>query len=390
MTSSAIRVLLVEDDPDDHALIRAALADIAGRRIDLHWAKSYEEAQAAIAAGGHDVFLFDYRLGVHTGLDLLRETVAGGCRTPIILLTGQGDREVDLEAMRAGAADYLSKERLEAELLERSIRYAMAHKRTEEELRHLHDELEKRVEDRTAALAYTNRELHAEVVERQKAERQLKASLQEKEVLLRELHHRVKNNLQVISSLLQLQSRHVKDPRALELFKESQNRVRSMGLIHEKLYRSRDLARIDMADYVRNLTDHLLHSYGFRDDALTLDVAIDDVRLSIDTVVPCGLLIHELVSNALKHAFPERRGAIRVELRVGPNGRYTLAVSDDGVGIPETLDYRESDSLGLQLVTALAEQLDGDVTLDRERGTTFTIVFGATREETAAERQAAL
>ncbi len=390
MTSSAIRVLLVEDDPDDHAFIRAALADIAGRRIDLHWAKSYEEAQAAIAAGGHDVFLFDYRLGVHTGLDLLRETVAGGCRTPIILLTGQGDREVDLEAMRAGAADYLSKERLEAELLERSIRYAMAHKRTEEELRHLHDELEKRVEDRTAALAYTNRELHAEVVERQKAERQLKASLQEKEVLLRELHHRVKNNLQVISSLLQLQSRHVKDPRALELFKESQNRVRSMGLIHEKLYRSRDLARIDMADYVRNLTDHLLHSYGFRDDALTLDVAIDDVRLSIDTVVPCGLLIHELVSNALKHAFPERRGAIRVELRVGPNGRYTLAVSDDGVGIPETLDYRESDSLGLQLVTALAEQLDGDVTLDRERGTTFTIVFGATREETAAERQAAL
>jgi len=381
MGSDVIRVLLVEDDPDDHALTRAALAEIVGRRFDLEWAPTYEGAQAAVARGGHHVCLFDYRLGARTGLELLHEAVASGCRSPIILLTGQGDREVDLEAMRAGAADYLRKDRLDAELLERSIRYAIAHKRAEEELRQLGDELEKRVELRTAELAGANRDLQAEIAERQRAEQRLKTSLQEKEVLLRELHHRVKNNLQVISSLLQLQSKHIKDPRALELFKESQNRVRSMALIHEKLYRARDLARIDMAEYIRNLAEHLLHSYGVRGDVIALRLELDPVTLSIDTVVPIGLLIHELTSNALKHAFPSGQGELRIALHRTSDSRYVLTVADDGVGLSDTIDYRNTESLGLQLVTALAEQLDGDVTVTTGPGTEFTITFREVRYE---------
>jgi two-component sensor histidine kinase/response regulator of citrate/malate metabolism len=375
MEPDVIRVLLVEDDADDYALTRAALAEIEGHSYDLEWVPSCDAARAAMRRGRHDIYLFDYRLGARSGLELLREVVAQGCSVPIILLTGQGDREVDIEAMRAGAADFVSKDRVDAALLERSIRYAIAHKHSEEELRRMHEELERRVEERTAQLAQANRVLQAEIAERQRAETQLLGSLQEKEVLLREIHHRVKNNLQIISSLLNLQAKYIKDSQALEMFKESQNRVKSMAMIHEKLYRARDLAHIDMAEYVRTLADHLFRSYGVNARAVVLQIDVADVVLGIDTVIPCGLLIHELVSNALKHAFPAGKGELTIELRAAAQGRFVLRVSDDGIGLPRGFDYRRADSLGLQLVTALAGQVDGTVDVANQDGTTFTITF---------------
>jgi two-component sensor histidine kinase len=215
-----------------------------------------------------------------------------------------------------------------------------------------------------------------EVAARMCVEEQIRASLAEKEVLLKEVHHRVKNNLQVVSSLLSLQSDHVQDLQALESFRDSQNRIRSMALIHEKLYQSPDLARIDFAEYVRNLATFLFHAYGADSQVTRLKIQTDDVYLGVDDAVPCGLILNELVSNALKHAFPGgRSGEISIGLGESDSGRMILEVSDDGVGFPPDQDPHSSESLGLQLVTTLVSQLDGTFEFDRRTGTKYRIAL---------------
>jgi len=217
--------------------------------------------------------------------------------------------------------------------------------------------------------------MHEDITERKRAEDQIKASLEEKEVLLREIHHRVKNNLQIISSLLNLQSRYIKDKQVLHVFKESQNRIKSMALIHKKLYQSKDLARIDFAEYVRSLIADLFRSYKADYDLITLKINIDDVFLGIDTAIPCGLIINELVSNSLKYAFKGGQGEIRIDLHSEKEGKFTLIVSDSGLGLPKDLDFRNTESLGLQLICTLVDQLQGTIGLDRTGGTKFKIAF---------------
>jgi PAS domain S-box-containing protein len=215
-----------------------------------------------------------------------------------------------------------------------------------------------------------------DITERKRAEEQLRASLREKEVLLKEIHHRVKNNLQVISSLLSLQSGAVKDREALEMFKESQSRVRSMALIHEKLYQSSDLASIDLSAYVRELAATLFRSYGVRPGNVSLEVCAPGILLGIDSAVPCGLIINELVSNCLKHAFPAgRSGEIRIELGRQDDNNLVLRVSDNGVGLPKDLDFENLKSLGLRIVRTLTEQLNGALEFHNSGGTQFTITF---------------
>lgn len=220
----------------------------------------------------------------------------------------------------------------------------------------------------------------------EKATARTKASLKEKEVLLREIHHRVKNNMQVISSLLRLQSSNVKDEQQIEMLKESQNRIKAMALIHEKLYRSKDLANIDFNDYIKNLVNDLFISYKVNTGKIVLKMNIDTVSFGIDTAIPCGLIVNELVSNSLKYAFPEgEEGEIKVSLhRITDlkSKMFELTVSDNGVGIPEDLDIRKTESLGLRLITNLAErQLQGKVKLNRNKGTEFRIKFkGVDRE----------
>ncbi len=213
--------------------------------------------------------------------------------------------------------------------------------------------------------------------ERRKAEEKVKASLKEKEVLLREIHHRVKNNLQIICSLLSLQARYIKDGRDTEMLKESQDRIRSMALTHEKLYQSENLANIDSREYITDLVYSLFQSYDMTEE-ITLTMDVEDVSLGIDAAVPCGLIINELVSNALKYAFPDRKGEMTV-LFHAVGGVYELVVKDDGVGMPEDIDFRNTNTLGLRLVTLLAEgQLDGRVRLFRNGGTEFHITFRET------------
>jgi two-component sensor histidine kinase len=212
-----------------------------------------------------------------------------------------------------------------------------------------------------------------------KVEDQLRASLQEKEVLLGEIHHRVKNNLQVIISLLALQSRAVKDDKIAGALQDSQSRIRSMALIHEQLYRSGELSRIDYRAYLRSLTEELLRSYSSDTDSVSLEMDVDEIYLGIRTALPCSLIISELVSNCLKHAFAgEDRGQIKVTLRRLTDGKFRLIVADNGQGFPSDFDYRNSESLGLRLVTNLVElQLHGKMELGANQGTQFRIDFEA-------------
>jgi two-component sensor histidine kinase/PAS domain-containing protein len=232
----------------------------------------------------------------------------------------------------------------------------------------------------TVGAAIQNAQLYGamqqEVVTRQRAEEEIKLSLREKEVLLKEIHHRVKNNLQIITSLLNLQSSQLKDPDAMTVFRESQSRVRSMALIHEKLYQSKDLAHIDFDGYVRDLMVYLFRSYAANPDQIRTHIATNDMYLTIDTAIPCGLIISELVTNTIKYAFPEgKRGELHVALGPADDGHLALLVKDNGVGFPEGFDWRSSDSLGLQLVNTLSSQLHGTIEVDGRGGTSFRITF---------------
>lgn len=231
------------------------------------------------------------------------------------------------------------------------------------------EKLEKRVEERT-------QELRQEVNERKKIETQIRESLVEKEVLLKEIHHRVKNNLQVVSSLLYLQARNIRDKKTHEMLKESQNRVRTMALIHEELYKSKDIIRIDFAEYIQSITSHLFHSYGVSSDKVNIAMEIDDIPLSIDKAIPCGLIVNEVVSNSFKYAFPNGKGGdIFIRLKENEDNFVQLIIGDNGVGLPKGFDFRKTKTLGLQLVHALTKQLSGNIDLYSNGGTEFKIEF---------------
>ena len=217
-----------------------------------------------------------------------------------------------------------------------------------------------------------------DVTERMLAEEKIKTSLREKEALLKEIHHRVKNNLQVVSSLLGLQSRSVTDPEMRKMFRESQHRIHSMALLHECLYQSENLSQVNFPDYIRELAAHLFHSYGIAAERIHLRTNLDRLSLNLDAAVPCGLIINELVSNSLKYAFPEnRKGEIRIELRELPGGMARLVVADNGVGLRSDLDWATTKSLGLRLVRTLAQQLGAKIEVGAQAGTEIQLTFAA-------------
>ncbi len=214
-----------------------------------------------------------------------------------------------------------------------------------------------------------------DVTERQRDEKKLQKSLNEKDMLLKEIHHRVKNNLMIISSLLNLQSRYIKDEESKNIFKESQNRARSMALIHEKLYQSTDLKRINFGEYINTLSYDLYDTYVLDKTLISLNVDVGDIMLDIDISIPLGLIVNELVTNCLKHAFiVDKSGEINIKFQVLED-KYQLEVKDDGIGFPRDIDYKNTDSLGLRLVTSLTEQIDGTIELNSISGTSFNIIF---------------
>lgn len=222
------------------------------------------------------------------------------------------------------------------------------------------------------------------------AKNKIKNSLEEKELLLREVHHRVKNNLQIISSLLNLQSGYIKDEKDLELFKDSQSRVKSMAFIHEQLYHSSNFTSIEFSKYINNLVTYLLYNYAMDPNNIKLNINVENVSLDLNTSIPCGLIVNELVTNSLKHAFPAKPargpanntfeshdydGEIYIELNSINEHQYALIVADNGIGLPEYIDIKNTESLGLQLVNGLVSQLDGSIKVERGIGTKFEIIF---------------
>jgi PAS domain S-box-containing protein len=212
------------------------------------------------------------------------------------------------------------------------------------------------------------------------ARQRLRAALEEKEVLLKEIHHRVKNNLQVIASMLSLQAASIQDEASRAQLLESQHRVRTIALVHEKLYCSKDFTRIPFRTYAEELASYLHHSLAKTGGQVVLDCQIDDVEIEVSTAIPLALILNELLSNALKHAFPDgREGRVTLALSQAPEGPYEFSVADDGVGFPAGLDFRSTESMGLQIVTILAQQIGGVLAMRRDGGTTFVLRFGSSR-----------
>lgn len=240
-----------------------------------------------------------------------------------------------------------------------------------EQRRQAEEELRRHSQERLEAERFKH-----QIAERIKEEERIKSDLLEKEMLLKEVHHRVKNNLQIITSLLSLQSNYIADPHVQTMMRECQMRVRSMALIHEQLYRSGNLAKIDFADYVEHLTSNLFSTYSISPDRVQLTSHVDHVTLDTGTAIYCGLLISELVTNCLKHAFPDgRSGEIHIRLQAEPDKRILLSVSDNGLGLPPKFDLTEASSMGMLLVQTLTEQLQGAINFHRDAGLRVEITF---------------
>jgi len=216
-----------------------------------------------------------------------------------------------------------------------------------------------------------------DIRERRQAEDVIKRSLEEKEVMLKEIHHRVKNNMQVISSLLSLQAKGVADSTVKAMLEESRNRVSSMSLVHEKLYQSKDLAYIDFKDYLQSLVAGIANTYKRHDVVISVDM--EPVALDVNVGIPCGLIVNELVSNSLKHAFPDgRKGTIILGINKNSEGNYVLFIADNGIGFPTEVVFRKTSTLGLQLVNVLSAQINGNIELSQEEGTRFNVTFPRT------------
>jgi len=215
----------------------------------------------------------------------------------------------------------------------------------------------------------------SDITDQKRAEDEIKASLREKEAMMREIHHRVKNNLQIVSSLLRLQSRSIKSKTMKDTFEIAQNRIKSMALIHEVLYLSENLDKINFSDYIKRITNHLFAMFSRKAKKIQLELDVGEFYLDIDKAIPCGLIINELVSNAFKHAFPDgNSGKIQVHLD-NKLDKYTIVVKDTGAGFPDDVDLENTETLGLQLVNDLVKQIDGSYKMQIDGGTIFKITF---------------
>lgn len=215
-----------------------------------------------------------------------------------------------------------------------------------------------------------------DITEAKKTQEELQKSLREKEILLREIYHRVKNNMQIMASLLRLQARQAQDERTKELFRESQARIRTMALVHERLYQSEDLSSIDFSDYINHMAVHLMSLYHEKSRNIDLEIKSQGVYLDINRAIPCALLLNELITNVLKHAFPQNQpGKLTIVLEKRPRGKYYLLVEDNGVGLSPEIDIKKAETLGLQLINDLTIQLGGQLRVFRNQGTAFEVIF---------------
>jgi two-component sensor histidine kinase len=350
-----MKVVMVDDSAAERKLCRLLLKEAHGAQLEFFEADTAAGGLEMIVAEKPDCVLLDYRLPDMTGLELLAQLGSSypGMPSAVVMLTGVTSEQIAVDAMKAGAQDYLVKDRITSGSLGIAIQNAM-HK------------------------VHLMRALEAE-------RDRLAQALEEKEVLLQEVHHRVKNNLQVVASLLRLQADEGQT--AADALRESQLRVETMAMIHEQLYQSGDLRQVNLAEHAALLTNNLLNAYGAC-ERVAGRVALEPLVLGVDQAIPAGLILSELISNALKHAFPGgRSGEIAVEGGLA-DGRAVLTVRDNGAGLPEEFDLKKGTSLGLRIVQILTRQLKGTFEIDRAGGTRFRVCFPAVPDAPGGNRAA--
>jgi two-component sensor histidine kinase/ActR/RegA family two-component response regulator len=384
-----INVFLIEDNLTDIVLIREMLKEVRKPRFKLHNTRRLEEGLDHIEKNEADVLLLDLNLPDSYGLDTFLKAKDRVPHIPIVILSAFDDEDIAIKAVKGEAQDYLIKGKVDSSLLARSIAYAIERKSIEGELIKHRDHLEELVQERTGELQAANEQLQKEIEERKRAEIEIKASLAEKKILLEEIHNRVENNLQTVSNLIGLDYTQSNGKEPIEIYQESQNRVKAIALIHERLSRSEDFAIIDFAKYTQDLINHLFKSYAV-DKNIKVNIESNGILLDIDTAVPCGLILNELVTNSIKHAFPaaERHRPLNNPITIQNGGTreinitftlnegiFTLKISDNGIGLPDDVDFRYTETTGMQLVNALVRQLDGLIDLEKNGGSEFKITF---------------
>lgn len=344
MSADPLRILLVEDNPGDVRLLREMFSTERPDSYEITHLPRLGLALNHLAKGGVDIVLLDLGLPDGEGMDTVRRVRTLAPQVPLIVLTGRDDETTIAQAMLEGAQDYLVKGQIETRALPRALRHAIERFRLQSKAAQTNIELERRV--------------------------------REKDLMLSEIHHRVKNSLQVVSSLLRLEAGRIHDDAVLDMLQVTQNRIRSMALIHQTLYQSKDFAEVDFHAFLQSFIPTLIQSYSIHPEGISLDFHVAEIRLPIDAAIPCGLITNELISNALKHAFPDgRRGTITVEFTQRPGDHAILRVEDDGVGVPADFSFEDSDTLGIQLVYMLAGQLGGSVSVERSPLTSFVLDF---------------
>ncbi len=373
--------MMVDDEPTNLKLAEAMLRSAGYQNMvmvqDSRLALSQHRSSPA------DLILLDLNMPHLDGYALMDQFHAlnDPLLPPILVLTAQGGRDHLLRTLEAGARDFVAKPFDRSELLMRVRNLIEAHL-SHRALHEQRDDLEQRVKERTS-------QLELEISQRRKAQEAQHALLQEKEGLLREIHHRVKNNLQVIASLLRLEAARGSQTLNGNSLEDMQGRIRAMALLHESLYSKDTFASLDLAGYLRQLATQSLRAMAVHGGAVRLELSLEPVRIGIDQAGPCGLLVNELVSNALKHGFPKgRTGSVKVELKLQESSNLhraedrtsqpiwlNLSVMDTGVGLPEDFESIRQQSLGLKLAVDLARQIGGTLTIDSHPVTRFGVVF---------------
>lgn len=368
------RILIIEDNFRDVRLIQEMLKEIPSFSFEFKHVERLDEGIKCIKKGKYDVLLLDLNLPDSAGIETFVKAYDAAPNLPIVILSGAADEEAALDAVHEGAQDYLMKGEVDGKLLARSIFYAIERKQIEEELVKHRDHLEELVEKRTLGLKEANKQLMIEINERKRAEDEIRASLEEKKILLDEIQSRIQNSLQTIISVIDSEYLQNGCKNPSEFNQEIQNRAKAVELINEKLCQSEDFAMIDFAKYIRDLTWCLFDFYAVNPDLIHLETDIEGVPVDIDVAIPCGLIINELVTNSIKHAFkPGMVGKIQVKFH--SNHKTLLIIADNGTGFSESFKLEHAETSGLRLVNKLVKQLNGKIELNANNGTEFKIVF---------------
>jgi two-component sensor histidine kinase/CheY-like chemotaxis protein len=367
-------VLAIDDDTKNLALLTEILKD---RELSILVAEDSESGIARARYVRPDLILLDVLLPGTNGFETCRRLRLDEVTKdiPIIFMTALGETEFKVKGFESGGVDYITKPFQRDEVIAR-VGVHLRIRALTESLKEANESLGRRVAERTAELARANEELKSDIAERRQAEEALRASLEEKKMLLREVHHRVKNNLQIMASLVSMSLREMMDPASRMLCEDLANRIQAMYNVHEQIYGSEDYSSIDMAEYARRLAAFLYQSYRPHFEEVDISIRADPVILGLDQAIPFSLIIDEIMTNSLRHAFPKgrsARGGIDVELRNLPDSFVELRMGDDGIGLPAGI--AATDRMGLALIPLLVGQLEGEMEMEAGGGTRYRIKF---------------